>query len=80
MDASPAVQAIDQCDRIANKCGEITEEGLEFAESVLRKVNSMRTWIEEHGRVTSKQQAALDNMEFGVDAWLTEDDDEEIFH
>lgn len=77
---SAATEAIDQCDRIANKCGEVPEEGLEFAESVLTKVNSMRTWIEEHGRVTPKQQAALDNMESGVDAWLTEDDDEEIFH
>lgn len=76
MDASPAVAAIEQCDRIIEKCGEVPDDGEDFADSVIEKAASIRDWIHKHGRVTDRQQTALDNMESGVDRWLESGDDE----
>lgn len=74
---SPAAAAVKQCDRIIDKCDEIPFEGADFAESIRGKVESIRKWIEQHGRVTPKQQDALDNMESGADRWLEDEDDDE---
>lgn len=73
---SPASQAVEQCDRIAEKCDEVPFDAIDFADSVREKARSIRGWIEANGRVTDRQQAALDNMESGLDRWLEERDDE----
>jgi hypothetical protein len=72
---SAATDAIEQCDRILEKCDEVPEEGIDFAESIRGKVRSMRTWIWNNGHVTDKQQTSLDNMESGVDRWLEHEEE-----
>jgi hypothetical protein len=67
---SEAIEAIEQCERIMEKIHDVPEAGEDFAASVSEKVDSIWQWIEEHGRVTPKQQEALDNMESGLDRWL----------
>lgn len=67
---SPAAQAVEQCDRITEKCDEVPFDAIDFADSVREKARSIRSWIESNGRVTDRQQAALDNMEAGIDSWL----------
>jgi hypothetical protein len=73
---SSAAQAVEQCDRIAEKCDEVPYDAIDFADSVREKARSIRSWIESSGRVTDRQQAALDNMESGLDRWLEERGDE----
>lgn len=62
--------AIEQCDRIFDKCEEVPERGEDFAYSVMEKVESIRESIEKSERVTQGQLTALENMESGVDRWL----------
>lgn len=78
MEASPAVQAIDQCDLIIEKCEHVPFDGEDFAKSIKEKAASIRKWIQENGKVTKNQQAALDNMESGVDRWLENQDEEDF--
>lgn len=71
---SRAAEACEQCDRIIELCGDLPDEAEEFSESVVEKCKSMRDWIEENGRVTDRQQEALDNMEAGANRWLERDE------
>lgn len=73
---SPAAQAVEQCDRIIEKCDEVPFDAIDFADSVRDRAKSIRSWIEDNGRVTDRQQSALDNMETGVDRWLEDREDE----
>ena len=64
-----------QCDRICEKIEELedVDAARDFVESVREKVVSIQETIVSRQRVTPKQQAALNNMEAGVDKWFHDD-------
>lgn len=66
-------EALDQCERIITMAEDtdIPDEGQEFCESVAASVREVSETIERTGRVTAKQQQALDNWEAGVGSWAT---------
>ena len=65
-----AVAAIEQARSIVDAAAELPDAGLEFGESVSEKCREIAENIETHGRVTSGQQEALDNMQEGVAKWF----------
>lgn len=62
-------EAIEQCDRILSTVDELPEAADDFAAGVQETIRGIRDTISKTMRVTDKQQAALDNMESGCDAW-----------
>jgi hypothetical protein len=72
-------EAVVQGNRIRAKVEAITEDldlcergADEYAVSVGRKSTNIAISIQQRRRVSTKQQAALDNMEAGLDNWLGE--------
>jgi len=63
-------EAIEQAERIAERCEDLPSRAADFGESVAENCREIAANIETHQRVTPGQQEALDNMESGVEAWL----------
>jgi hypothetical protein len=66
------LEALKQCERIAEMCGEVPERGEEFADSVASGVREIAETIQQQNRITADQQRALDNWESGVAKWIRE--------
>jgi hypothetical protein len=68
---SDVADTLDQCERIIQMAedSDIPDEGRGFCEDVAEKVRSVSETIERTGRVTARQQEALDNWESGVGRW-----------
>jgi hypothetical protein len=60
-----------QCERILASITCLPDRAQDFGESVQEKVESIQAWIEDNERVSEAQQTALDNMESGIDRWLS---------
>ncbi|MCY2967679.1 MAG: hypothetical protein NT069_29300 [Planctomycetota bacterium] len=65
-----AACVISECEEILGKIDELPERAEDFGESVREKIESIKSWIEEHGRVTDKQKEAVANMGDAVDRWF----------
>lgn len=61
--AEAILKAIDELD------ADVLERGYKFFESVRSSVASVRDTIRRNGRVSDKQNSALDNWEAGVHKW-----------
>ena len=71
--ARPALDDVDQAlsiaDEINSLIDQVPEAGLDFAVSVEERTADIAKTIEERGRVTEKQTAALGNMLDGLRRW-----------
>ena len=68
---------LDKIDEALAVLDEINDEKAQgFVESVEKKLNGIRSWIDTNERVTDKQQQAVENMLAGARKWLGSDDDE----
>jgi hypothetical protein len=62
--------ALEQCERIIEMCGEMPERGEDFATSVEEGCREVMETIQGMNHVTPDQQRALDNWEGGLSRWL----------
>ena len=62
--------ALEQCQAIEELIDDLPERAEDFADSVLEKIQSIASWIEEKEHVTEGQLAAIENMHAGVSRWL----------
>lgn len=67
---SAVLEALEQCDRIAEMVEDLPDRAADFGIGVGEKTADIRLTIEQMQTVTSNQQDALDNMEAGVSRWL----------
>jgi len=58
---------IEQCQDLLDKCDDVPTRSEDFAMGVQEKVESIMETIRQTGRVTVKQQQAIDNMEAAID-------------
>lgn len=71
VDPRPEVkEALEQCERIIEMCGEMPERGEDFSTSVEEGCREVMATIESMNHVTADQQRALDNWEGGLSRWL----------
>lgn len=65
-------EAISQAEDIISMADEVPDAGQDFAQSVVESVHEVLETMERTGRVTAKQQEALDNWQRGIEAWIHE--------
>ena len=66
-------EAIERIDQILADIPNIPDAGADFAESVEEKLSSIRETISKKGRVTDRQEDAIENMGAGVMKWVDRD-------
>lgn len=67
-------RAIADIDAALSDIDDIPEAGQDFASSVQEKLEGMRRWIEDNGKVTEKMLLAIDNMHSGILRWTERDE------
>jgi len=66
---SDVAAALADIDDAINATGDLPDRAADFAESVVAKLESIRSWIEEHDDVTAAQREAVANMAAGIERW-----------
>jgi len=66
-------EGLTLCDTILNDISEMPDKAMDFAESIMNKVSSMKESIEKYGNATPKMIAALQNMRHGQLKWMDRD-------
>lgn len=61
---------VERANGLLEDLNELPERAASFAEGVREKVEGMISWANENEHVTEKMDAALGNMQGGVDKWL----------
>lgn len=70
MDITEAMEVVDEINDLIEEYDGDSEDARDFFDSVSEKADGILQTIENRGRVTDNQAAALENMLDGVRKWI----------
>jgi len=70
MDVTEAMEVVDEINDLIEEYDGDSDDARDFFDSVLEKADGILQTIENRGRVTDNQAAALENMLGGVRKWI----------